>query len=84
MRRRTLAGICHDEQFHKVVVHRVGRRLDNEDILSADTFTDHDLGFTVVEMTDIRIAEIDANAVCNLIRKLRIRVTGQNDQISGV
>ena len=76
--RSALAGVCHDQELHEVVVDRIRRRLDDEDILAADALADHDLRLTVVEMTDICIAEVDADMVGNLLREIRVCITGQD------
>ena len=84
MRRGALAGIRHDEKLHEIVVDWIRRRLDDKNILAANALADHDLGFAIVEMTDISIAEIDADAIRNLVGELRVRIAGQDDQISSV
>ena len=76
--RSALAGICHDQELHEVVVDRIRRRLNDEDILATDALADHDLRLTVVEMTDICIAEVDADMVGNLLREIRVCITGQD------
>ena len=76
--RSALAGICHDQELHEVVVDGIRRRLDDEDILAADALTDHDLRLTIVEMTDIYITEVDADVVGNLLCKIRVCITGQD------
>ena len=52
--------------------------LGDEDILATDALTDHDLRLTIVEMTDICIAEIDADMVSDFFCQFRIRVTGKD------
>ena len=84
VRRGALAGICHDQELHEVVVHGVRRRLDDEDILAADALADHDLGLAIVEVADIGITEIDADAVRDLVRERGVGIAGQNDQVSSV
>ena len=76
--RSALAGICHDEQLHEVIIDRIRRRLDDKDILAADALTDHDLRLTVVEMTDICIAEVHPDMIGNLLCQIRVCVTGQD------
>ena len=76
--RGALAGISHDEQLHEVVIDRIGRGLDDENILATDAFADHYLGLTIVEMTDICIAKIHAYMVGNLLGQVRVRVAGQD------
>ena len=78
MCRSALAGICHNQELHEVVIDRIRRRLDDEDILAADALADHDLRLTVVEMTDICIAEIDTDMVSNLLCEIRVCITGQD------
>src|SRR5690606_14222457 len=46
-RRTSLQGVDRDQQFHQVVVRRVGGRLDDEDILTPDVLVDLDEDFHV-------------------------------------
>ena len=75
MCRSTLAGIYHDQKLHQAVIDRLGSRLNDENVFAADTLTDHHLGFTVVEMTDVRITELHTDVVCNLFCQFRVRIT---------
>lgn len=76
--RSALAGIRHNQQFHEVVIHRIRSRLNDENILAADTLADHDLRFPVVEMTDVCITEIYTDVIGDFLCQLRIRITGQD------
>ena len=76
--RGALAGVCHDEKLHEIVIDRIGRGLDDENILATDAFTNHHLGLTIVEMTDICIAKIHTDMVGNLLGQVRVCVAGQD------
>ena len=78
MCRSALAGIRHNQQLHEVVIHRIRSRLNDENILTADTLADHDLRFPVVEMTDVCITEIYTDVIGDFLCQLRIRITGQD------
>ena len=79
----TFARICENQQFHEIVIHRKTRRLDDEDILSANTLFDHDLDFTIVELSDESLAKRYTDAIRNILCQLRIRIPCQNAHVVG-
>ena len=81
--RRALARIRQDQQFHEVVVHRIAGRLNDENILPADTLLNHHLDLTVVELSDECLTERNANAVCDCFRQLWIGISRQDTYIIG-
>ena len=83
MCRRTLACVRENQQLHEVVVHREAGRLNDEDILPADALLDHHLDLAVVEMPDESLTKRDADTVCDIFRKLRIRIPCQDAHIVG-
>src|SRR5690606_23039983 len=58
-RRGTAEGVDHDQQFHQVVVGRVGRRLENENILAAHVLLDLDEYLLVGEAPHAGLAQRD-------------------------
>ena len=75
MRRRTLARIGENEQFHEIVIHREAGRLDDENILSANALLDHHLDLTIIELPNESLAERDADAFSDILRQFWIRIS---------
>ena len=53
---RALEGVDHDQELHDRLVDRVGRRLDEEDVLLADVVEDLDEDVLVRELEDLGLA----------------------------
>ena len=56
--------------------------LDHEDVVAANILVDLNIDLAVGELGDQRVSNGDAEVAGNLARKLRIRVSGENHQIS--
>ena len=57
-RRRPLEGVDHDQQLHDRLIDRVGRRLDDEDVLLADVVQDLDEDVLVRELEHLGLARL--------------------------
>ena len=79
--RSTFQRICHNQQFHQRIIGRLTCRLNDENILAADTFINHNLNFTVVEFADKSLAQFQAKVVCNFFCQFRIGITCKNFQL---
>ena len=58
-RRGAHERIDHDQQFHQMIVGRIGGRLQDEDVLAAHVFLDLDEDFLVGEAPDAGLADRD-------------------------
>ena len=56
--RRPLEGVDHDQELHDRLVHRVGRRLDEEDVLLTDVVEDLDEDVLVRELEHLGLARL--------------------------
>lgn len=63
----------HDEELHEVVVDGTASRLDDEDILVADTVANLDVGLLVGELCELDLAGRDAEAGTDLVDEGRVR-----------
>ena len=79
--RSAFEGICHDEQFHQGVIGRLASRLDDEYVLTADTFVDHDLDFTIVEFANKGFAQFQTEVIGNFLGQFRIGIPRKNLQL---
>ena len=75
--RCALAGICHNQQLHQVLVDRLTGWLNNKDVFSTNTFTNHDLNLTIVKMAHLSINQRNSEMFRNFLCQLRICVAGQ-------
>ena len=80
LRRGALEAVHQDQQLHQVVVHRGTRGLDHENIHAADVVPDLDVHLAVAEPLDDRGPQRDAEVRADLLRKIRVRVPGENLQ----
>ena len=71
---RPLERVDHDQELHDRLVDRVGRRLDEEDVLLADVVEDLDEDVLVRELEDLRLARLDAEVAADLPGQVRVRV----------
>ena len=76
VRRRTFAGVDHDQQLDQAVVDRLRSRLNDIYVPAAHALIDHDLRLAVVESAHERIAERNADMFRDVLRQLRIRRAG--------
>ena len=60
--RGTAQSVGHDQQFHQVVIGRVGGRLDDEHVFAADVVVDFDEDFGVVETLHTGVDQIHRGA----------------------
>lgn len=63
----------HDEELHEVVVDSTASRLNDEDILVADTVANLDVGLLVGELCELDLAGRDAEAGTDLVDEGRVR-----------
>ena len=71
---RALERVDHDQQFHDRLVDRVGRRLDEEDVLLADVVEDLDEDVLVRELEDLGLAGLRAEVAADLPGQVRVGV----------
>ena len=84
MGRGSLAGICHDEELHKIIVDRLRSWLNNEDILTANTLTNHHLRLTIIETADQSLAKINLNVFADFLGKFGVCITRHQTKIPRV
>ena len=65
--RSTLASVSHNQQLHQILIYRLTGRLDNKNIFSTNTFTNHDLNLTIVEMANLCINQRNIQILGNLL-----------------
>ena len=74
--------IGHDQQFHQVVIRRIGGRLNDEHVLPAHVLEHFDKDLAVIEPLDARINRINVDATVgrhtpsNGFRKRPVGITG--------
>ena len=73
---RAAGGVDHDEQLHQIVVGTVAGGLDQKRVGAADVLFELDEYLAVGEVGDMHLAQVDAQIVGDLLRKLRMRGTG--------
>ena len=81
-RRRPPERIDHDQQLHQVLVHRIRRRLDDEDVRAANVLVDLKRDLAVREPSQPRLSERDPEAVGDLLRQLRVGAAGKHFQVA--
>ena len=82
--RSSLQCVHHDKHFHEVIVHRCSGRLDDEAVLAADTFINHDLNFAIVETSADSLSQRHADVVGNLLGQCRVCCSCKNLQFRSV
>ena len=73
-RRGTAERVDHDQQFHQVIVGRIGGRLQDEYVLAAHVFLDLDEDFLVCEAPDAGPADLDVQVAGNRFRQNPVRI----------
>ena len=74
--RRTAQRVDDDQQFHQVVVGRVGRRLQDENVRATHVFLDFDENLEVGEALYDRLGQADLEVFGNLLRQHRVGIAG--------
>ena len=82
--RCTLARVDHDEQLHQVVVDRAAGGLNEEYVRTANGLRDRNRDLAVSEGRDGCLAERQTQSGCDLHRKRRMGVAGENFDIFSV
>ena len=82
--RSSLQRIYHNQHFHKVIIHRCAGGLDNEAVLTTDTFIDHDLNFAVVEPSADSFSQRHSDVVGNFLCQRRVCVSCKNLQFRSI
>lgn len=74
--RRALERIDHDQQFHQIVVGRIGRRLDHEHVFAADILMNFHENFFVGKAADAGLGQGDFDIVGDGGRERLVRIAG--------
>jgi len=83
LRRGAPQGVDHDEELHQIVVRRIGRRLDDEGVASADVLEDFDEDLEVGEAADMAAGQRLAQIGGDRFRQRSIGIAGQNLHLAG-
>src|SRR6476469_2913895 len=70
--------IHHDEQLHQVLIRRRARRLDNENVATANVLVDLNVSFTVGERADRGLAKRSADKIADPLREFAVGGSGEN------
>jgi len=73
LRRGELRGLDHEEQLHQVLVDRPAAGLHEEDVCAADRLVVTAVRLAVREGLELDPAQLDAQVLGDLARKLRVR-----------
>ena len=79
--RRPPAGIGHDQQFHKMVVDRIARRLHQENVLPAYILLDLDEDLPVAEVRHLDTPGIDSQVIAYSAGQSRIGAPREKPQV---
>ena len=80
----TLAGVDHDEQLHQAVVDRLAGGIDEEHVAAADGLIQGNAGLAVSEALDLRLAQLGADDLADLLRQSGVGVAGENFDVLAV
>ena len=79
-----LAGVDHDEQLHQTVVDGLAGGVDEEHVAAADGLIQGYGGLAVGEALDLRLTQLDADQLADLLRQRGIGIACKDLQILAV
>jgi hypothetical protein len=71
-------GVDHDQQFHQVVVGRVGGGLHDENVLAADVFLDFHEDFLIGKSSNAGFPQGNIEIVADLVGEVPVRIAREN------
>ena len=79
-----LAGVDHNEQLHQTVVDGLAGGVDEEHVAAADGLIQGYGGLAVGEALDLRLAQLDADELADLLGQRRVGVAGEDLHVLAV
>ena len=79
-----LAGVDHDQQLHQAVVDGLAGGIDEEHVAAADCLVQGDGRLAVGEALDLRLAQLDADELADLLCQRGVSIAGEDLHILAV